>query len=87
MKRLFVPERFQGSGTGRRLCQALSASAIDDGFKLMRLDTGNLLTEAIRMYRSMGFHDCASCNEYPSELMPYLVWMQRDLIGAELRPS
>jgi GNAT superfamily N-acetyltransferase len=39
MKRLFVPERFQGHGTGRSLCQALIDAAKHDGFEVMRLDT------------------------------------------------
>ena len=47
MKRLYVGEKFHGHGTGRALCEALIATARDDGFKLMRLDTGNLLKEAI----------------------------------------
>jgi len=81
MKRLFVPERFQGSGTGRRLCDALVAAAKADGFEVMRLDTGNLLTEAIRLYRSAGFQDCAPYHDYPSELMPYLVFMEIRLSG------
>ena len=50
MKRLFVPDRFRGHGYGRKLCDALIRSAKDENFKLMRLDTGNLLTEAIAMY-------------------------------------
>ena len=27
------------------------------------------------------------CNEYPSELMPYLLWMERDLLGVESNPG
>ena len=81
MKRLFVPERFQGNGTGRRLCEAIIAAAKDDGFELMRLDTGNLLTEAIGLYRSFGFQQCAAYNDYPNELMPYLIFMEMPLSG------
>ena len=79
MKRLFVPSRFGGTGTGRRLCNALIQSARADGFPLMRLDTGNLLKEAIAMYKSMGFRDCQPHHDYPSELMPYLVFMELPL--------
>ena len=32
MKRMFVPERFQGRGTGRLLCESLIKTASDDGF-------------------------------------------------------
>jgi GNAT superfamily N-acetyltransferase len=79
MKRLFVPERFRGRGTGRRLCEAIIASARDAGFRLMRLDTGNLLTEAIGLYKSVGFRVCAPYHQYPPELMPYLVFMEMPL--------
>lgn len=81
MKRLFVPARFQGHGTGRRLCEAIIASAKDDGFQFMRLDTGNLLTEAIKMYQSIGFRLCAPYHEYPEKLMPYMVFMEMRLAG------
>jgi len=45
----------------------------------MRLDTGNLLTEAITMYRKLGFKDCAPRLEYPEKLLPYLVFMELPL--------
>jgi GNAT superfamily N-acetyltransferase len=79
MKRLFVSERFKGRGIGRRLAEALINAARTDGFELMRLDTGNLLTEAITMYRKLGFKDCAPHLEYPEKLLPYLVFMELPL--------
>jgi ribosomal protein S18 acetylase RimI-like enzyme len=82
MKRVFVPGRFQGAGLGRRLCSALIAAAREDGFRLMRLDTGNLMKEAIAMYRSFGFKECSPYYEYPEKLMPYFVFMELPLAGA-----
>jgi GNAT superfamily N-acetyltransferase len=79
MKRLFVPERFRGRGTGRRLCEAIMAAAGNEGYRLMRLDTGKLLTEAIGMYQSLGFRVCPPYHHYPEPLMPYLVFMERPL--------
>jgi ribosomal protein S18 acetylase RimI-like enzyme len=83
MKRLFVPERFRGEGTGRKLCHAIVAAARADGFDLMRLDTANLLTEAIALYESVGFRRCAPYSEYPEKLMRYMVFMERPLVAAE----
>ena len=79
MKRLYVSERFKGRGIGLRLAQALIDAARMDGFELMRLDTGNLLKEAITMYRNLGFRDCAPHVEYPQKLLPYLVFMELPL--------
>jgi GNAT superfamily N-acetyltransferase len=84
MKRVFVPQRYQGSGIGRRICNELVASARNDGFRLMRLDTGSLMKEAISLYQSFGFKECAPYYEYPTRLMPYFVFMELPL--AELRP-
>jgi putative acetyltransferase len=82
MKRLFVPDQFRGKGYGRKLCEALIQSAREDRFKLMRLDTGDRLTEAISLYQSFGFRPCAPYNEYPDNLMPYIVFMERPLADA-----
>lgn len=81
MKRLFVPPRFQGHGTGRRLCESLVAAAAADGFHLMRLDTGYLNDEATQMYASMGFLACPPYHEYPSDLVPHLRFMEKPLVG------
>ncbi len=75
MKRLYVGQQSHGHGTGRKLCEALIASAREEGFPLMRLDTGNLLKEAISLYHSIGFRDCPPYRQYPEKLMPYLVFM------------
>jgi ribosomal protein S18 acetylase RimI-like enzyme len=79
MKRVFVPDRFRGRGTGRQLCEALIAAARLEGFELMRLDTASLLKEAIGLYRSMGFRGCAPYRKYPEKLMPHIVFMELPL--------
>ena len=79
MKRVFVPARFQGNGIGRGLCTALIAAARDDGFRIMRLDTGKLMTEAISLYESVGFYSIEPYFEYPAEIMPYFLFMERPL--------
>ena len=80
MKRMYVPERFQGGGTGRRLCQAVIASATADGYRLMRLDTGFRNTEAIAMYETLGFRECAPYTTYPDHLAAYLRFMELELV-------
>jgi putative acetyltransferase len=81
MKRVFVPDRHQGRGIGRRLCEALIATATADGYRIMRLDTAWLNTEALAMYSSLGFAECAPYHEYPQDLMPHLRFMQRSLVA------
>jgi GNAT superfamily N-acetyltransferase len=81
MKRMFVPARFQGQGTGRLLCRALIASATADGYALMRLDTGFLNAEAIAMYESVGFQECPAYQEYPDDLAVHLRFMELPLAG------
>ena len=79
MKRLFVPDRFQGQGAGRRLCRALIDAAITDGYGVMRLDTGYQNDEALTMYESLGFHECPPFHDYPADLMPHLRFMAKSL--------
>jgi GNAT superfamily N-acetyltransferase len=79
MKRLFVPARFNGHGTGRLLCEALIAAAAADGYRHMRLDTGFLNSEAMAMYATLGFRECPPYSDYPDDLGAHLRFMERDL--------
>lgn len=79
MKRLFVRTTANGRGLGRKLCEALMQIAEKDGYRRMRLDTTRDMVEAIGLYRSMGFTDCAPFVEYPERMRPMVLFMQRDL--------
>jgi GNAT superfamily N-acetyltransferase len=76
MKRVFVRDQHQGRGIGRRLCTALIESARADGYRTIRLDTGDRLAEAIAMYRSLGFAPCAPYHAYPARVMQHVVFME-----------
>jgi ribosomal protein S18 acetylase RimI-like enzyme len=79
MKRLFVPDQFQGMGIGRALCERIISAARADGFDYLRLDTARRLTEAIGLYKRYGFRERPPYCTYPARLMPYLIFMELDL--------
>lgn len=79
LKRLYVSDKARGHGAGRQLSKKLTAAARADGFAMMKLDTGNLMKEAIAMYRSMGFEPCPPYIEYPARIQPYIVFMEKAL--------
>lgn len=79
MKRLFVRPEHHGLGLGRRLCAQLIETATSRGFRTMRLDTGDLLTEARMLYQSLGFVDAEPYYDCPPDLRKHLVFMERPL--------
>jgi ribosomal protein S18 acetylase RimI-like enzyme len=62
---LWVAETARGLGIGRRLLAELEASAAQSGATRSRLETNRTLTEAISLYRSVGYVEVAAFNDEP----------------------
>ena len=72
MKRLYVRPAFRGLGLGRALSERIVADARALGYREMLLDTLPFLTEAIALYRSLGFEEVAQYNDSPMSDAIYL---------------
>jgi ribosomal protein S18 acetylase RimI-like enzyme len=76
MKRLFVRPEARGLGVGRKLATQIIDVAQSLGYALMRLDTLDRLTEAMRLYETLGFRRTAP---YYSNPLPGVVYMELEL--------
>ncbi len=57
MKRLWVRERFRGSGVGKALARAVLDRGTRLGYEHMRLDTLPRMENALGLYRALGFRE------------------------------
>lgn len=55
LKRMYVIDGARRSGVGRRLLAALEAAAIQLGYRVVKLETGNAQPEALGLYTSAGY--------------------------------
>ncbi|MEY5037457.1 MAG: hypothetical protein RL472_563 [Pseudomonadota bacterium] len=74
VKRLWVHPDARGQGLARRLMAALEARARAMGYQRLKLDSNSALTDAITLYRRMGWADCAPYTSFPAD-----VWMTKPL--------
>lgn len=72
MKRLFVRPHYRGHGLGRRLACAAIDEARRIGYKTMRLDTLSTLTQALGLYKSLGFGETGPYYDNPLDGVVYL---------------
>jgi DNA-binding MarR family transcriptional regulator/GNAT superfamily N-acetyltransferase len=65
IKRMWVAESARGLGLGRRLLEHLEGLARRNGSREVRLETGDVLGEAIALYRSAGYVEVDPFNDEP----------------------
>ena len=77
VKSMFVAPQARGSGTGRLLMLALEDAARAAGLPLMRLETGDTLHAAHRLYARHGFVTRGPFGDYSED--PRSVFMEKDV--------
>ncbi|HQT90588.1 MAG TPA: GNAT family N-acetyltransferase [Candidatus Kryptobacter bacterium] len=76
MKRLYVRPEFRGRAIGRVLAERVVSVAKKLGYGKMRLDTVSSMTEAITLYRSLGF---VEIGKYRLNPLPGALFLELDL--------
>jgi putative acetyltransferase len=76
IKRLYVRPVARGTGLGLRLVERLLDEARAIGYRELKLDTLDRMTDARRLYERLGF---AACSPYYHNPLPGAVYMTRTL--------
>lgn len=79
MKRLYVPPEHRRKGVARALVHALVDAARQRGYRVMRLDTGSFMTEALALYDGFGFHRIPPYYPVDELLARDFVFMEKEL--------
>lgn len=79
VKRLWTRRQFRGKKVGRTLVETLIAEARASGYTTMLLSTVDVLTEAIALYRSLGFQDTAPFFDMPPDMLAHEIFLKLEL--------
>lgn len=78
MKRLYVRPAYRGIGLGKKLSVSIIKEAEILGYRLMRLDTLETLSEAMGLYRSLGFRQTGAYYHNP---LNHVIYWEKPLGG------
>ncbi|MEM7295327.1 MAG: GNAT family N-acetyltransferase [Pseudomonadota bacterium] len=65
VKSMFVAQAARGLGVAGALLEAIESAAREAGLPALKLETGDVLHAAHRLYRRHGFSDCPRFGDYP----------------------
>lgn len=77
VKSMFTTPAARGTGTGAALMQALETEACAQNLPMMKLETGDDLYPAHRLYERHGFNRCGPFGDYPVSI--HSVFMEKRL--------
>lgn len=77
LKSIFVDPASRGSGAADALMRALEDAARDLGLETLKLETGNTLFAAHKLYKRHGFAECGPFGGYKDE--PLSLFMEKAL--------
>ena len=77
IKSMFVDPDARGMGLGDQLLEHVTAVARERKLPKLRLETGDGLAPAHRLYERHGFAECARFGEYPDS--PHSIFMEKAL--------
>ena len=80
LRRLYVRPSFRGCGIGTELLKTLLEHAHQAGFDRIVLDSHIAMTEAHALYEAFGFRAMEAPEGFPEIYLPYVLFMERDLI-------
>lgn len=81
--RMFVDERFRHQGIARKLLDLLVEAARKRKLQSVKLETSEKFVNAVALYRSYGFVECAPFGEYVNK--PFNRYMQFTLLKSDLQ--
>ncbi|WP_342069901.1 GNAT family N-acetyltransferase [Yoonia algicola] len=64
VKSMFVSESARGKGVAAALLRQIEDTARDEGLSMLKLETGNVLHPAHRLYARHGFMECGVFGDY-----------------------
>jgi putative acetyltransferase len=69
LKRMYVRPEFRGTGTAEMILMVLEDKAMNIGLKVIRLETGNCQSDAIRFCEREGYTRCRAFGGYANNLV------------------
>jgi ribosomal protein S18 acetylase RimI-like enzyme len=72
LKRMYIKPDYRRNGVGQEIMNILCTRAKLNGYKLMRLDTLDTMTPAIKLYSNNGFYTINAYYHNPNEGVVYM---------------